>query len=85
MRKHVVNFVNVGNIKRPMGHISHLRKQFKSINTYGYIITLTANKGYMKTVYEITRVINNERKGTTSAVQDKDGKTSSSQKVERSL
>ena len=26
--------------KRPMGHIAHLRKQFKSINTYGYIITL---------------------------------------------
>ena len=27
-------------IKRPMGHIAHLRKQFKSKNTYGYIITL---------------------------------------------
>ena len=26
--------------KRPMGHITHLRKQFKSINTYDYIITL---------------------------------------------
>ena len=26
--------------KRPMGHITHLRKQFKSINTYYYIITL---------------------------------------------
>ena len=26
--------------KRPMGHIAHLRKQFKSIKTYGYIITL---------------------------------------------
>ena len=24
--------------KRPMGHIAHLRKQFKSINTYDYII-----------------------------------------------
>ena len=23
-----------------MGHIAHLRKQFKSINTYGYTITL---------------------------------------------
>ena len=23
-----------------MGHIAHLRKQFKSINTYDYIITL---------------------------------------------
>ena len=26
--------------KRPMGHIAHLRKQFQSINTYDYIITL---------------------------------------------
>ena len=26
--------------KRPMGHIAHLRKQLKSINTYDYIITL---------------------------------------------
>ena len=26
--------------KRPMGHISRLRKQFKSINTYDYIITM---------------------------------------------
>ena len=26
--------------KRSMGHITHLRKQFKSINTYDYIIRL---------------------------------------------
>ena len=26
--------------KRPMGHIAHLRKQFTSINTYDYIITM---------------------------------------------
>ena len=26
--------------KRPIGHIAHLRKQFKSINTFDYIITL---------------------------------------------
>ena len=26
--------------KRPMGNIAHLRKQFKSINTYDYIITM---------------------------------------------
>ena len=26
--------------KRPMGHIPHLRKQFKSLNKYDYIITL---------------------------------------------
>ena len=30
--------------KRPMGHIAHLRKQFKSINTYDYIITLKREK-----------------------------------------
>ena len=26
--------------KRSMGHIAHVRKQFKSINTYDYFITL---------------------------------------------
>ena len=26
--------------KRPMGHIAHLRKQFKSLNKYDHIITL---------------------------------------------
>ena len=26
--------------KRPLGHIAHIRKQFKSINTYDYIIML---------------------------------------------
>ena len=26
--------------KRPIGHIAHLRKQFKSLNKYDYIITL---------------------------------------------
>ena len=33
----------IGNVlqnKRPMGHIAHQSKQFKSINTYDYIITL---------------------------------------------
>ena len=30
--------------KRPMGHIAHLREQFKSINTYDYIITLIKQK-----------------------------------------
>ena len=29
------NWVN----KRPMGHITHLRKQYKSINTYDYMIS----------------------------------------------
>ena len=27
-----------------MGHIAHLRKQFKPINTYDYIITLIKRK-----------------------------------------
>ena len=36
-----VNQVHAENLnKRPMGHIAHLRKQFNSINTYEYIITL---------------------------------------------
>ena len=33
-------FMQVHKNKRPMGHIAHLKKQFKSINTYDYIITL---------------------------------------------
>ena len=33
---------------RPMGHITHLRKQFKSINTYDYIITLIKRKKHNK-------------------------------------
>ena len=31
--------------KRPMGHIAHLRKQFKSINTHDYIIMLIKRTG----------------------------------------
>ena len=30
--------------KSPMGHIAHLRKQFKSINTYDHTITLIKRK-----------------------------------------
>ena len=30
--------------KRPMGHFVHLRKQFESINTYNYIITLISRR-----------------------------------------
>ena len=37
--------------KRPMGHIAHLRKQFKSLNTYDYIITLIKRR--KKTVINI--------------------------------
>ena len=33
-----------------MGHIAHLRKQFKSLNKYGYIITLIQR--IKKTLYE---------------------------------
>ncbi|XP_061176180.1 uncharacterized protein LOC133185137 [Saccostrea echinata] len=38
-----------------------------------------ASNGHMKTVYEITRVISNEKKSTTTAIKDKEGKTLSSQ------
>ena len=38
--------------KRPMGHIVHLRKQFKSIITYDYIITLIQRKKNHYKVYE---------------------------------
>ena len=37
--------------KRPMGHIAHLRKQLKSINTYDYIITL--KKRRKKTLFTL--------------------------------
>ena len=36
--------------KRPMGHVAHLRKQFKSLNKYDYIITLIQRK--KKKLYE---------------------------------
>ena len=36
----MANFLLTIYNKRPMGHIAHLSKQFKSINTYDYIITL---------------------------------------------
>ena len=32
--------------KRPMGHIAHTRNQFKSINTYNYIISLIKRRKY---------------------------------------
>ena len=35
-----------------MGHIAHLRKQFKSINTYGYIIRLIKRKTNHYYLYE---------------------------------
>ena len=36
-----VKYTGANNLnKRPMGHIAHLRKQFKSINTYDYFIML---------------------------------------------
>ena len=38
--------------KRPMGHIAHLRKQFKSINTYGYIITWNKRRKTHYYLYE---------------------------------
>ena len=36
----ICSMVNVKSNKRPMGYIAHLRKHFKSINTFDYIITL---------------------------------------------
>ena len=40
--------------KRPMGHIAHLRKKLKSINTYDYIITLI--KRWKKTIIIFMRI-----------------------------
>ena len=40
--------------KRPMGHIAHLRKQFKSINTYDYIITLIKRR--KKNIIDFKRI-----------------------------
>ena len=37
--EHIVDFKENTN-KRPVGHIAHLRKPFKSINTYDNIIML---------------------------------------------
>ena len=37
--------------KRPMGHIAHLRKHFKSINTFDYIIHITLIKRRKKNHY----------------------------------
>ena len=36
--------------KRPMGHVAHLRKQLKSVNTYDFIITLI-KKGKKNIIY----------------------------------
>ena len=46
----VISFIN----KRPMGHIAHLRKQFKSINTYDYIITMIKRR--KKTIIILMRI-----------------------------
>ena len=43
-----LNFDNIN--KRPMGHMAHLRKQFKAINTYDYIITLVKRKKLLLTL-----------------------------------
>ena len=40
--------------KRPMGHIAHLRKQFKSINTYDYIIMFIMRR--KKTIITFMRI-----------------------------
>ena len=38
-----------------------------------------ANNGHMRTVYEVTRVLCNEKRGTANVVKDKEGKVLSSQ------
>ncbi len=38
-----------------------------------------ANNGHMKTVYEITRVLSNEKKAATSSVKDQNGNILSGQ------
>ena len=40
--------------KRPMGHIAHLRKQIKSINTYDYIRTLIKRR--KKNIIKLMRI-----------------------------
>ena len=42
-----------------MGHIAHLRKQFKSLNKYDYIITLIKRR--KKTLYEKLLVLHLEK------------------------
>ena len=39
--------------KRAMGHIAHLRKQFKSINTYDYTIMLIKRGNPLSTFREL--------------------------------
>ena len=41
-----------------MGHIAHLRKQFKSINKYDYIIIITLIQRIKKKLYENLLVLN---------------------------
>ena len=48
IRQDVDAYVN----KRPMGHIAHLRKQFKSINTYNHIITLIRRRKIKYELYD---------------------------------
>ena len=54
MLTHIMNYCIVIVNKRPMGHIAHLRKQFKSINTYDYIITLIKRR--KKNIIKLMRI-----------------------------
>ena len=47
-------FMQVHKNKRPMGHIAYLKKQFKSINTYDYIITLINRR--KKNIIKLMRI-----------------------------
>ena len=50
--------------KRPMGHIAHLRKQFKSLNKYDYIIMLIQR--IKKKLYENLLVLHLNKLESTS-------------------
>ena len=52
--KEIISKHSIENIKnkRSMGHIAHLRKQFKSINEYDFIITLIKRRKKHYSLYE---------------------------------
>ena len=56
------------NNKRPMGHIAHLRKQFKSLNKYDYIITLIKRR--KKKLYEKLLVLHLKKFESGSGEED---------------
>ena len=49
----IVHKPDIKNFKRSTGHIAHQRKQFKSITTYDYIITLIRRKKPLSSFWEL--------------------------------